>query len=63
MAMYCVLPYMLEAVKGELCLLQVLKSLKVPDMTRWILLCMLEVVEGVLYLLDEQAKWIGGARA
>ena len=45
-----VLLCMLEAVEGELCLLEVLGVLRV---LRRVLLYMLEAVEGVLCLLDD----------
>lgn len=44
-AMCCVLPYMLEAVEGRFCLLEVL------EVICHVLLCILKAVESELYLL------------
>jgi hypothetical protein len=47
-----VLLYMLEAVEGELCLLEVLEVLDMLEVIRCVLLRMLEAVDGGLCLLE-----------
>jgi hypothetical protein len=42
---------MLEVVNGELCLLDVLEAQEAQEVMRCMLLCVLEEVEGELYLL------------